>query len=319
MGPDTRPRADPGGSGAGSLLFDQLLADLPLGVLLVDRQGIIEACNERARAILGLSGDPLGTALNTIIAPETAGELIEGADRFREASVRVERRDGEGRRQWINVTAAPAASGETLAIIVQDITLPVVAEDVVDRSLRETELLNAIAAAASGETSLERILSVTLQHLGSFIAFTGGSIALIEGDDLVIRAALGPFAGEAIGQRLRRGTGRAWQIVQTQEAFLSDDVQAQGVRPTTNLRSYLGVPLIWAGRAFGILEIDSTEPGAFRASDIGLLRRVAAILSGLAQVALRLHAEVRALTAADQARRRLALIAEASRLLASSL
>lgn len=89
-------------------------------------------------------------------------------------------------------------------------------------------------------------------------------------------------------------------------------------RPRTSAPN-LGVPLIWAGRAFGILEIDSTEPAAFRPSDVGLLRRVAAILSGLIQVALRLDVEVRAVTAADQARRRLALVAEASRLLASSL
>ncbi|HEY6102381.1 MAG TPA: SpoIIE family protein phosphatase [bacterium] len=319
MGPDIRPRAAPGGPGAASIPFDQLLADLPLGVLLVDRHGIIRACNDRARDILRLTGDPHGTALNTIIAPETARELSTVADRYREASVRVERRDAEGRRQWINFTAAPASSGETLAIVVQDITLPVVAEDVVDRSLRETELLNAIAAAASGETSLDRILSVTLHHLGGFLAFTGGSIALIEGNELVIRAASGPFAGEATGQRLRRGSGRAWQIIEAQEPFLSDDVLAHGMRPTTDLRSYLGVPLIWAGRAFGILEIDSTEPAAFRPSDVGLLRRVAAILGGLIQVALRLDVEVRAVTAADQARRGLALVAEASRLLASSL
>lgn len=206
-------------------------------MLLVDRYGVIQGCNERARGILGLTGDPRGTALDTIITPETARELTDVAGRFREASVRVERRDAEDRRQWINLTAAPVSSGETLAIVVQDMTLPVVAEDVVDRSLRETELLNTIAAAASGETSLERILSVTLHHLGGFLAFTGGSIALIEGDELVIRAALGPFAGEAIGQRLRRGSGRAWQIIQAQEPFLSDDVLAQGVRPTTDLRS----------------------------------------------------------------------------------
>jgi PAS domain S-box-containing protein len=318
MGPDTRPRSARAGADAGPGPLDQFLADLPLGVIVIDQEERIEACNERARRILSLTGGGLrGTPLSTIIAPQTIRELLALSERLREASVRVERRDAGGRRQWIDMTAAPLSTGGSSVIVVQDITLPAVAEDVVDRSLRETELLNAIAAAASGQTSLERILSVTLEHLRKFVSFTGGSIALIEGDDLVIRAASGRFASQARGQRLHRGTGRAWQIIETQEPFLSHDVQA--LTPSTDIRSYLGVPLIWAGQAFGVLEIDSIEPAVFRTTDLGLLRRVAAILGGLVQIALRLDAEVRALAAADQARRRLTLVAEASRLLASSL
>lgn len=320
IGPDTRPRAAPGGSDTGPTPHNQFLAELPLGVILVDADGIIQACNERARRILGLTGgEPGGTPLSAILAPETVRELFNLTDRFREASVRIQRQHAEGRRQWVNVTAARASGGSAFVVVVQDVTLPAVAEDVVDRSLRETELLNTIAAAASGQTSLDRILSVTLDRLRSFVTFTGGSIALIEGDALVIHAASGPFASQARGQRLRRDSGRAWQVIQTQEPFLSDDVRALGARPTTDIRSYLAVPLVWAGQAFGILEIDSIEPAMFRGTDLSLLRRVAAILGGSVQVALRLDTEIRALAEADQARRRLALVAEASRILASSL
>lgn len=305
----------------GRIPVDQILSDIPLGIILIDRDGVVQACNERAGRILGMAEEEtLGASLAAIIAPEPVRDLIDRAARFSEASVRVERRDRDGRRQWIHLTAAPASpAGGALVLALQDVTLTAVAENVLDRSLRETELLNAIASSASGETNLERILSSALEQLQAVLPFTGGSIALVDGDDLVIRAAAGTFAHQAHGQRLRRGVGRAWQVVQTGEPFLSDDVQAEGARPTTDIRSYLAVPLIWAGRAFGLLEIDSTEAGAFRTADVDLLRRVAALLSGPVQLALRFDVEVRALAVADQARRRLALVAEASRILASSL
>ena len=305
-----------------SVVFDQVLADIPLGVLLIEADGTVRASNERARRILGITeGEAVGASLEAIITADGVHDLLERTVRFREAAVRVERRDRDGRRQWLHLTAAPASGAPpgTIVVVLQDVTLPAVAEDVVDRSLREMELLNAIAAATSGEVDLDRILTSALEHLHTALEFTGASIALVENDHLVIRAAAGPFASQALGQQLRRGSGRSWQVILSGEPFFSHDVKAEGSRPSTDIRSYLAVPLAWAGRSFGLLEIDSTEPGAFRPSDVDLLRRVAGLLSGPVQLALRLDTEVRALAAADEARRRLALVAEASRILASSL
>jgi PAS domain S-box-containing protein len=77
--------------------------------------------------------------------------------------------------------------------------------DALDRALTEAELLNTIATAASGEGDLDRILASALNHLVQMVNFSGGSIALVEGDDLVVSAAVGPFAEGALGQRLSRG------------------------------------------------------------------------------------------------------------------
>lgn len=181
------------------------------------------------------------------------------------------------------------------------------------------DLLNAIVTAAAGESDLARILHAALVRLSEVIRFTGGSFALVEGDALVIHAALGPFAETARGQRLRRGEGRSWQVVDTGAPLMSSDVVAEGLRRTTPIRSYLAVPLVWRGEAFGLLEIDSTEPHAFTDADLELMRRVATVLSGPVQLSRRLDAESRALAAAEDARRRLSLVAESSRVLATSL
>ncbi|HET8628885.1 MAG TPA: GAF domain-containing protein [Thermomicrobiales bacterium] len=171
------------------------------------------------------------------------------------------------------------------------------------RALAEAALLNAIAVAASGEEDLGQILSAALDRLGHLVAFTGGSIALVEGDDLVIRAAVGPFAEVALGQRLPRGRGKSWEILDSGEPFLSADLAAEGLRPSTGVRAYLGAPLNWRGHTIGLIQLDSTEPSVFDVADLVLLQKVAVALSGPVELARRYAAEVRALAAAEEARR----------------
>jgi signal transduction histidine kinase/DNA-binding NarL/FixJ family response regulator len=158
----------------------------------------------------------------------------------------------------------------------------------------EAELINAIAAAAAGEAEVEQILSVALDHLQHVIAFAGGSIALLEGDTLIVRAARGPFAAQALGQALDPGQSRSWQAAQAGQPFHSNDLPADGLTPTTPIRSYLAVPLTTRGRTFGMLEVDSPVPHAFREQDRDLLLRVATVLSGSIELAERYAAETQA-------------------------
>jgi signal transduction histidine kinase len=183
------------------------------------------------------------------------------------------------------------------------------------RRAEEAELLHSITLAAAGEDDLHRILAAALDRLSGLLHFTGGSIALVEGDELVIRAAAGIFATTALGQRLPRGKGRTWQIVESGEPFLSHDLLAAGYRSQSGdgdraIRSYLAVPLIWRGRPFGILEVDALEPNVFRQTDVALMQSVAALLSGPIELARRLGAEVQLRHELDQARGRLEAILE---------
>jgi two-component system sensor histidine kinase KdpD len=168
------------------------------------------------------------------------------------------------------------------------------------RSAATAELVLEIATAAGAERELDAILQTTLDRLRSVIRLTGGSIALVEGDDLVIRAATGPFAVEALGQRLARGGGRSWRIVTTGEAFVSGDLQAAGLgvrtsdRARRSIRSWLGVPIIRRGEGIGLLEVDSTRRNAFSERDVALLDTVARALAGPIDLASRYDEERRA-------------------------
>lgn len=168
------------------------------------------------------------------------------------------------------------------------------------RSAATAQLVIDIATAASGERDLDHILLETLDRLGTVIPLTGGSIALIEGDDLVIRAAIGPFAEEALGQRLARGEGLSWRVLETLQPYLTRDIrttgrQMRGELARAAVRSWLGVPIVRRGQGIGLLEIDSTSPDAFDEADVELLSTVVRALSGPVELAGRYADERRAM------------------------
>lgn len=167
------------------------------------------------------------------------------------------------------------------------------------RSAATSQLIIDIAGAAAGERELDAILHETLDRLRATTAFTGGSIALVQGDELVIRAAVGPFAKEALGQRLKRGPSASWRVIETLEPCLVPDMHGAGITTRgpegkKRMQSWLAVPIIRRGRGIGLLEIDATSINAFSQADVELLETVVRVLSGPVELAAHHAAEVRA-------------------------
>ena len=172
------------------------------------------------------------------------------------------------------------------------------------RTLATAELVLEIATAAGGERDLDAILRAALDRLRGVVPFTGGSIALVDGDDLVIRAATGRFEKEAMGQRLARGPSRSWGVVETREPVRIDDLHATGTRITgpeasKAVHSWLAVPIEWRGVGIGLLEVDSTAVGAFTAEDQALVATIGRALAGPIDLAARYAAEQRATALRD--------------------
>ncbi|MEX1171099.1 MAG: ATP-binding protein [Chloroflexota bacterium] len=172
------------------------------------------------------------------------------------------------------------------------------------RTTAAAALVLDIVTAAGGERDLDAILRSALDRLGGVIRFTGGSIALVDGDELVIRAAVGPFQEEALGQRLLRGPSRSWSVIETRRPVRLDDLHAKGLRSTgarasQEVRSWLAVPIVRRGGGAGLLEVDSVEAGAFTAADERLLATIADALAGPIDLAARYAEEERARAVRD--------------------
>ena len=167
---------------------------------------------------------------------------------------------------------------------------PVRALDTAVRSAATSRLIIEIAAAASAELDLDQILHEALDRLRLEISLTGGSIALVSDDELVIRAAIGPFAEEAVGQSLRRGPSRSWSVIETLKPFRSGDLFRDGTRVKGKagadaIRSWMAVPIVRHGSGIGLVEVDSTETDAFSAADEELLGAVVGVLAGHVELA----------------------------------
>jgi signal transduction histidine kinase len=167
---------------------------------------------------------------------------------------------------------------------------PVGVLDAAVRSEATSRLIIEIAAAASAELDLDQILHEALDRLRAVIPLTGGSIALVSGDELVIRAAIGPFADEALGQTVNRGPSRSWSVVEKLQPYRTGDLfrdgnRVRGKAAGSAVRSWLGVPIVRHGTGIGLVEVDSTEVDAFSAADEDLLASVVGVLAGHVELA----------------------------------
>ncbi len=168
-----------------------------------------------------------------------------------------------------------------------------------DRTLATAELVLEIATAAAGERELDTILGEALARLRGIVAFSAASIALVDGDELVVRAAVGPLDHPAVGSRLGRSPGRRWVVVREHEPIRIDDVRPEEARAlrgrgSREIRSWLAVPIVRRGEGIGLLELDSVTPGAFSDDEEELVATVGRALAGPVDIAARFVTERRA-------------------------
>jgi len=107
------------------------------------------------------------------------------------------------------------------------------------------------------------------------------------GDELV----LGPFQGEPACVRIPLGRGVCGTAAERRETLCVADVHAfEGhIACDPDSRSEVVVPLIRDGEVYGVLDVDSPEPGRFGGDDVARLEAAAVLLTahlGAAALAL---------------------------------
>ncbi|MDP9182945.1 MAG: EAL domain-containing protein, partial [Actinomycetota bacterium] len=130
------------------------------------------------------------------------------------------------------------------------------------------------AKEVTGRLDLQAVLDHAFVALARFVTFSGGSIQLVEGDQVRIAAALPSPTPEALAARIPLGQGVSGTIAVTGEPrYLPDITIASTVtarrreNSSTGVRSWYGVPLIAEGRPMGVMQVDSTELDAFSEAD----------------------------------------------------
>jgi diguanylate cyclase len=136
-----------------------------------------------------------------------------------------------------------------------------------NRLLAIIELQNAIAAAAMPADDVMRVCAHRARVL---TGAAGATIGLVEGDDIVNRAAAG--ASEAsYGLRVPRENSLAGRCLTERRPIRVDTTDAGG--------SALVVPLLYGEHAVGVLEVTATGPSAFTDEDAVTLPLLAEIVA----------------------------------------
>jgi PAS domain S-box-containing protein len=292
------------------------------GVLLLDEQYIVVACNDTAEVIYGSS--PLGKNLRELRAPETVAQLDaqmsqakeEGGARWESVHLRADGSrfpiegsscsfEANGRRQFVS--------------IVRDITGRKQEEETLrrlNRELRAISNCNQTLLRATDEQSLiEQICRIACDEAGYRMAWVGYAQ-----DDEAKSVRPVAWAGFEDGYLARvdiswsedseRGRGPSGTAIRSgKTCYIQDLMTDVAVAPwregalQRGYRSIIALPLKGEdARIFGTLTIYSTEPNAFTEEEIRLLEELAGDLA-FGIVTLRTRIE-RARAEKEQARLR---------------
>jgi GAF domain-containing protein len=142
-------------------------------------------------------------------------------------------------------------------------------ERALEQRLRDLVTLQEINRAI-GSRPLEEILVSILQKASELVGGQQGSLMMIEGDELVVRAWLGTDWTEEIAQRrLKIGEGITGWVAKIKKSYLTSDVSRDPhyVNWFDNARSELAAPLRADGRVIGVIDVESYELAAFTEQD----------------------------------------------------
>jgi diguanylate cyclase len=276
--------------------FRLLFERASVGIISVGPGGRAIEANPAIEQMLGYgSGELVGVAFTEFTHPEDVGEskrlyqeLIDNERDSYQCEKRYVRKDGEV--IWVRVTvwsdASAAGSGQIAIAMIEDVTATNLAHNELIEKANRLERIIAtqrdIAAAASGD--LEHVMQVIVERAEALTRAEGAMIHLIEGDDVVTRAAGGkatPFLNNRrpLSQSVSRFAIAAREPVLIEHA--EDDPRLNAnMRSLVGDRSHICVPLFAGERPVGAMSVMSTsEEERLNEEDRQTLELLAGVLS----------------------------------------
>lgn len=144
------------------------------------------------------------------------------------------------------------------------------------------EIIETQSMLAMAGFDLQGFMDTVVQRMQIITPATGAVVELVDGDDMIYKAACGSVA-PYVGLRLPRGNSMSGLSVKDAELKVCIDSSND---PRVNYEacmrvgavSMVCVPLVRAGSAVGVLKVVSTDIDAFSAQDIATLQLMAGLL-----------------------------------------
>jgi len=149
-------------------------------------------------------------------------------------------------------------------------------------SARLNEIITAQYMLAKAELDLDAFIALVVERMALLTLANGVAVEMVEGDEMVYRAAEGALAPH-VGLRLKRDSSLSGLCVLSHQVLAAHDTEAD---PRVNLdacrkvnaRSMVVAPLFHAGKPVGVLKIIGHAPYAFSERDVQTLQLMAGLI-----------------------------------------
>ena len=168
-----------------------------------------------------------------------------------------------------------------------------------DRLLRAQRILFDVAAQLGPALELQPVLDIALQAMQDVVSdVKGGTIVLLEGDQLRIAVCEPAVSADVLELRLPVETGLSGLVVRTRQPYRTGDLlrdphvdmDVATTGSNASIVSWLGVPLLVLGDCIGLLQVDSARRDAFDEADEATMVGLGSLVAGAIESARRFEA-----------------------------
>jgi PAS domain S-box-containing protein len=235
--------------------------------------------------------------------PSAYQDLIHPEDRIRilsklrdlarsgtiDEEFRFIRADGQVRWAWAKGVPVPADDKTRWLVgTAQDITFRKQSEmkiieqlNAVEAARAEAEALRKSTLALSQNLAMDSVLDTLLQCISELVPFDRATVLFVEdGFELMVAREAPRVAPKRIGLTFSPSENVFFQrVLFKKKAMLVADVAKDGewrnMPPLDHIQSWLGIPLVAAGRVLGILSLGSNAPHTFKSEHLRLAKSLA--------------------------------------------
>jgi NtrC-family two-component system sensor histidine kinase KinB len=181
--------------------------------------------------------------------------------------------------------------------------------------------LQEVARTVNSTLEPEKVFALILDQLSHVVKFDSASLLLLDGDHLKVAASRG-FANPEVFADFYfpfQPENPSWRTMKDRKPKIIDDVQKypgwlanDAIPESKKIHGWLGVPLVIQDKPMGLITIDSTQPDTYTQADADLAM-------AFADQAATAVANAQLYTESQQQTRTMAMMAETTRMIVSSL
>lgn len=263
-------------------------------VVVADGQGRVVEWNPAAERLFGWARhEMIGEPLSVIVPSEHRRAHVEGVARAaaaghltmggRPIELVALRRDGSRFPIELTLSQLPTEQAPAFVGLVRDITARKAAEHELERHVARLEdFIGLLHLLLEPDSTLGTAMTAIAEGTAELCDADGAVIELRDGDEMVFAGVAGIAAAHA-GLRLPVRASLSGHCATTGRLERCDDTEIddrvdRDICRAVGVRSMLVVPFAHRGSVFGVLEVVSARPSAFRDGDSAVLELVAGVL-----------------------------------------